>query len=156
VPKPQGSGTAMIAPYQAFPTVDGYALIGAASDGLFTRLVRALGCPELATDERFKDNPARVSNRPALVEELSKRTRERKAADLVEVLRVAGVPAAPILTVDRALAEPQTRESGVLVGAKSPSPARLPEHRPADHLGRASDRPFAASRRFSASTAATC
>ncbi len=108
VPKPQGSGTAMIAPYQAFPTVDGYALIGAASDGLFTRLVRALGCPELDTDERFKDNPARVSNRPALV----------------EVLRVAGVPAAPILTVDRALAEPQTRESGVLVGANHP---RLPD-----------------------------
>ena len=125
VPKPQGSGTAMIAPYQAFPTADGYALIGAASDALFTRLVRALGCPELATDERFKDNPARVSNRPALVEELSKRTRERKAADLVEVLRVAGVPAAPILTVDRALAEPQTRESGVLVGANHP---RLPDY----------------------------
>ncbi|PYM70660.1 MAG: formyl-CoA transferase, partial [Candidatus Rokuibacteriota bacterium] len=52
-------------------------------------------------------------------------TRERKAADLVEVLRVAGVPAAPILTVDRALAEPQTRESGVLVGANHP---RLPDY----------------------------
>src|SRR5437879_10655406 len=125
VPKPQGSGTAMIAPYQAFPTADGYALIGAAPAALFTRLVRALGCPELATDERFKDNPARVSNRPALVEELSKRTRERKAADLVEVLRVAGVPAAPILTVDRALAEPQRRESAVLVGARHP---RLPHY----------------------------
>jgi len=61
----------MIAPYQAFPTVDGYALIGAASDGLFTRLVRALGCPELATaTSGSRDNPARVSNRPALVEEL--------------------------------------------------------------------------------------
>jgi hypothetical protein len=47
VPKPQGSGTAMIAPYQAFPTADGYALIGAASDALFTRLARALGCPGL-------------------------------------------------------------------------------------------------------------
>ena len=125
VPKPQGSGTAMIAPYQAFPTADGYALIGAASDALFARLVRALGCPELAADERFKDNPSRVSNRPALVEELSKRTRERKATDLVEVLRVAGVPAAPILTVDRALAEPQTRESGILVGGSHP---RLPDY----------------------------
>ena len=125
VPQPQGSGTAMIAPYQAFPTADGYALIGAASDALFTRLVRALGCPELAADERFKDNPSRVSNRPTLVEELSKRTRERKATDLVEVLRVAGVPAAPILTVDRALAEPQTRESGILVGGSHP---RLPDY----------------------------
>jgi crotonobetainyl-CoA:carnitine CoA-transferase CaiB-like acyl-CoA transferase len=125
VPRPQGSGTAMIAPYQAFPTADGYALIGAASDALFTRLARALGCPELAADERFKDNPSRVKNRPALVEELSRRTRERKAADLVEILRVAGVPAAPILTVDQALAEPQARESGILVDGSHP---RLPDY----------------------------
>ena len=125
VPKPQGSGTAMIAPYQAFPTADGFALIGAASDALFTRLADALGCPELVADERFKDNPSRVTHRAALVDALSQRTRERKAADLVEALRVAGVPAAPILSVDRALAEPQTRESGVLVAARHP---RLPDY----------------------------
>src|SRR5688572_23440610 len=53
VPQPQGSGTAMIAPYQAFPTADGFAMVGAGSDALFTRLVAALGCPELAADERF-------------------------------------------------------------------------------------------------------
>src|SRR5262249_56389838 len=135
-PKPQGWGTAMIAPYQAFPTADGYALIGAASDALFTRLVRALGCPELSADERFKDNPSRVSNRPALVEELSKRTRERKAADLLEVLRVAGVPAAPILTGDRALAEAQTRESGILLGGGPPPPPGSPTGGPPTSLGR--------------------
>src|SRR5205823_14752605 len=44
VPQAQGSGTAMIAPYQAFPTADGFAMIGAASDALFTRLTAALGC----------------------------------------------------------------------------------------------------------------
>ncbi len=126
VPQPQGSGTAMIAPYQAFPTADGFAMVGAASDALFTRLAAALGCPELAADERFKDNPSRVSNRAALVETLSKRTRERKAAELVETLRASGVPAAPILTVDQMLEEPQTRDSGVLVGASHP---RLPDYR---------------------------
>jgi crotonobetainyl-CoA:carnitine CoA-transferase CaiB-like acyl-CoA transferase len=126
VPQPQGSGTAMIAPYQAFPTADGFAMVGAASDALFARLAAALGCPELAADERFKDNPSRVSNRAALVETLSKRTRERKAAELVETLRASGVPAAPILTVDQMLEEPQTRDSGVLVGASHP---RLPDYR---------------------------
>jgi crotonobetainyl-CoA:carnitine CoA-transferase CaiB-like acyl-CoA transferase len=67
-----------------------------------------------------------VSNRAALVETLSKRTRERKAAELVETLRASGVPAAPILTVDQMLEEPQTRDSGVLVGASHP---RLPDYR---------------------------
>jgi len=80
VPQPQGSGTAMIAPYQAFPTADGFAMIGAASDALFARLAAALGCPEMVDDARFKDNPSRVTNRAALIEALSARTRERKAA----------------------------------------------------------------------------
>ena len=125
VPQPQGSGTAMIAPYQAFPTADGFAMIGAASDALFTRLAGALDCPEITLDPRFKDNPSRVTNRAALVEALSARTRERKAVELVEVLRAAGVPAAPILGVDQVLQEPQTRESGVIVGAPHP---RLPNY----------------------------
>ena len=126
VPQPQGSGTAMIAPYQAFPTADGFTMIGAGSDALFARLTSALGTPGLADDPRFKDNPSRVSNRAALVEAISALTRQRKSAKLVEALRVAGVPASPILTVDQMLAEPQTRESGVLVRAQHP---RLPEYR---------------------------
>jgi crotonobetainyl-CoA:carnitine CoA-transferase CaiB-like acyl-CoA transferase len=126
VPQPQGSGTAMIAPYQAFPTADGFTMIGAGSDALFARLTTALGTPALADDPRFKDNPSRVSNRAALVEAISALTRQRKSAELVEALRGAGVPASPILTVDQMLAEPQTRESGVLVRAPHP---RLPEYR---------------------------
>src|SRR5262249_48849911 len=41
VPQAQGSGTAMIAPYQAFPTADGYAMIAAGSDAHFRPLPAA-------------------------------------------------------------------------------------------------------------------
>ena len=125
VPGPQGSGTAMIAPYQAFPASDGFVMIGAASDGLFGRLLTALGVPELAADPRFGNNPSRVQHRVALVEALAARTRTWKQADLVGALRAAGVPSAPILTVDRVVAEPQTLESGMLVAAPHP---RLPDY----------------------------
>jgi crotonobetainyl-CoA:carnitine CoA-transferase CaiB-like acyl-CoA transferase len=126
VPQPLGSGTAMIAPYQAFATADGYAMIAAASDSLFVRLVEALGAPALATDSRFADNPSRVRNRVALVEALTALTRERKSADLLETLRRAGVPSAPILTIDAVMQEPQTEASGMLVTAPHP---RLPDYR---------------------------
>jgi crotonobetainyl-CoA:carnitine CoA-transferase CaiB-like acyl-CoA transferase len=126
VPQPQGSGTAMIAPYQAFPTADGYAMIGAASDALFTRLAGALDAPELLGDARFADNPSRVRHRAAVVEAVSARTRVFKTADLLERLRGAGVPSAPILTLDQVLQEPQTQASGMLVGAAHP---RLPDYR---------------------------
>jgi crotonobetainyl-CoA:carnitine CoA-transferase CaiB-like acyl-CoA transferase len=125
VPQAQGSGTAMIAPYQAFPTADGFAMIGAGSDALFAKLASALGCPEVAQDARFKDNPARVTNKAVLVDTLAARTRQRKSAELVEALRAAGVPASPILSVDQMLQEPQTRESGMVVRAAHP---RLPDY----------------------------
>ena len=125
VPQAQGSGTAMIAPYQAFPTADGFAMIAAGSDALFAKLAAALGCPGLAQDARFKDNPSRVTNRGVLVETLSTRTRQRKSAELVEALRVAGVPASAILSVDQMLQEPQTRESGMVLRAAHP---RLPDY----------------------------
>ena len=120
VPAPQGSGTAMIAPYQAFPTADGHLMIAAASDAMFARLAQALEAPDLAHDPRFLDNPARVRNRAALVEAIAARTRERKTGELGEALRRGGVPCAPILTIDAVLEEPQTRESGVLLRVPHP------------------------------------
>src|SRR2546428_10756082 len=71
VPQPQGSGTAMIAPFQAFPTADGFAMVGAASDALFARLAAALRCPELAPPQAVQGNPSPARNRAALVQTLS-------------------------------------------------------------------------------------
>jgi crotonobetainyl-CoA:carnitine CoA-transferase CaiB-like acyl-CoA transferase len=126
VPQPQGSGTAMIAPYQAFATADGWAMIAAGSDALFARLARAIDAPELAADERFRDNPSRVTNREALVAALTAKTRARKTGELLDALRQAGVPSAPILTVDAVTAEPQTSATGMLVSAPHP---RIPDYR---------------------------
>jgi crotonobetainyl-CoA:carnitine CoA-transferase CaiB-like acyl-CoA transferase len=125
VPRAQGSGTTMIAPYQAFPTADGWAMIAAGSDSLFAKLAGALGAPELAADGRFRDNPSRVHHRAALVEALSALTRARTSADLIDGLQAAGVPSAPILSVDAAVAEPQTKASGMLVTAPHP---RIPDY----------------------------
>src|SRR5213083_2548336 len=120
VPQPQGSGTAMIAPYQAFPTADGYAMIAAGSDTLFRRMTDALGDPALAADPRFADNPARVRHRAELVALISALTQRLKTADVLERLRAAGVPAAPILGIDRVREEPQTAASGMLLTAPHP------------------------------------
>ena len=57
VPQAQGSGTAMIVPYQAFPTTDGYAMIAAGSDSLFAKLTTVLGAPELAARSALRGQP---------------------------------------------------------------------------------------------------
>ena len=119
-PEPQGSGTPMIAPYEAFPSRDGWLMIAAGSDALFGKCCSALGVPALASDARFSTNPARVANRPALVEAMSAATRALTTDDLLARLQNAGVPTAPIQTLDQVAAHPQTEASGMLIPAKHP------------------------------------
>jgi crotonobetainyl-CoA:carnitine CoA-transferase CaiB-like acyl-CoA transferase len=126
VPLPQGSGTAMICPYEAFPTRDAWVMIAAASDALFAKACEALGVPGMPRDPRFKDNPARVAHRAEVFESLSAVTRAFASAEVLDRLQRAGVPCAPILTLDKVAAEPQTVASGMLVTAKHP---RIPDYR---------------------------
>jgi len=126
VPQPQGSGTAMICPYEAFPTRDAWVMIAAGSDALFVKACEGLGVPGLPRDARFADNPARVANRAALFDALSAVTRALTSEEVLRRLQQAGVPCAPILTLDRVATEPQTEASGILVSAKHP---RLPDYR---------------------------
>jgi formyl-CoA transferase/CoA:oxalate CoA-transferase len=114
VPGPQGSGTAIIVPYQAFPTADGCLMIAAGTDALYGRLCRALGRPDLATDPRFADNPGRVRHRAVLVPALEAETARVPTASLLERLRAADVPCAPIQTLDAVAADPQTKASEML------------------------------------------
>lgn len=126
VPQPQGSGTAMIAPYEAFPTADGYLMIAAASDALFARVCVALEIPEAARDPHFADNPSRVRNHQALFDLIAGITQREKTQPLQERLKAAGVPCAPILTIDQVATESQTQASGMLVSAPHP---RIPDYR---------------------------
>ena len=126
VPQPQGSGTAMIAPYEAFPTSDAWVMIACASDALFAKAMAALDAPGLAADPRFATNPRRVENRAALTEELSAVTRAMASAAVLARLQRAGVPSAPIHTLDRLARDAQTEASGMLIPVEHP---RLPDFR---------------------------
>jgi crotonobetainyl-CoA:carnitine CoA-transferase CaiB-like acyl-CoA transferase len=114
VPTPQGTAFHAIAPYQVFPAADGGLMITAANDGIFRRLVEAIGRPELAADPRFATNPDRVRNRAALAEAISARLREDTRAAWMEKLTAAKVPAAPVQHVGEVAADPQTEATGIL------------------------------------------
>ena len=126
IPRPQGSGTPMIAPYEAFPTRDAWVMLAAGSDALFAKACGALGAPALAGDPRFGKNPDRVQHRAALCEALASLTRELSTDDVLARLEKVGVPSAPILTLDKVAAHPQTEASGMLPPVKHP---RLPDYR---------------------------
>jgi crotonobetainyl-CoA:carnitine CoA-transferase CaiB-like acyl-CoA transferase len=95
-PPRYGNAHASIVPYQPFATSNGWIAVAAANDGLFARLCEAIDRPELATDERFATNAARVQNRKELLPQLEETFRARTADEWVAALDAAGVPTGKI------------------------------------------------------------
>lgn len=120
VPRRHGSGTAMLAPYEAYPTRNGHIIIAAGNNSLWDKLCRVLGLEELSEDPRFHDNPSRVRNREALFERLASRLGEDTTEAWAERLWDAGVPCSPIQTVDQVVAEPQTEAVNILRSTEHP------------------------------------
>jgi crotonobetainyl-CoA:carnitine CoA-transferase CaiB-like acyl-CoA transferase len=114
VPRSHGSGLAQIVPYQAFRAADSWLMIAAGNDGLFARLARALGKPELASDPKYATNAERVHHRDTLLPILEQAIAQQDADALSQRLDAAGVPNAPLLTADRVAAHPQTVALGML------------------------------------------
>lgn len=107
-PGPMGSAHPLAAPYQAFETADGWITVGAANETTWRRLASVLGAPELADDPRFASNERRMANLAELTELLAPRFRRRPAAEWLELLRDAGVPAGPVHDVVDMHGDPQT------------------------------------------------
>ncbi|HET7158876.1 MAG TPA: CoA transferase, partial [Burkholderiales bacterium] len=112
--KPTGSSTPGIVPYQAFRASDGWIVIAAGNDGLFAKLARALGRAELATDERFITNAARVAHSEVLLSILEAEIATYTTAQLRALLDECGVPNAPVQHIDRVLHDPQTQALGIV------------------------------------------
>jgi len=112
--RPYGSGVAEIVPYQAFQTRDGWLMIAAGNDNLFQRLCRAIAREDLAADQRYATNAGRVTNREALVEAIAETVRTYDTASLAAKLDLAGVPNAPLLSVDKVVVHSQTSAVGML------------------------------------------
>ncbi|TCP51861.1 formyl-CoA transferase [Tamaricihabitans halophyticus] len=90
-----GSAHPMIAPYQAYPTADGWLNLAVGSQKLWHACCAATGL-DIADDERFHDNPARVAHREELNALLEPVLRGKTTAQWLEVFEQAGIPAGPI------------------------------------------------------------
>jgi crotonobetainyl-CoA:carnitine CoA-transferase CaiB-like acyl-CoA transferase len=102
-PQRYGNAHPSIVPYEVFATADGWITVAAANDGLYRRLCDALERPELAADQRFATNAARVRNREELLPLLRDAFLRRPSDDWVAALGAAGVPVGKIRGVLEAL-----------------------------------------------------
>ena len=104
VPQPLGNAHPNIVPYQLFHASDRPLILAAGNDRLFVRTCETVGRPEIATDNRFATNAARVRNRDAIVAELGEAFATRTAAQWIAALEAAGVPCAPVRALDEVFA----------------------------------------------------
>ncbi len=116
-----GNAHPSIVPYQSFKTREGYLVVGAASEAIWKRFCQAIGKPELETDPRFEKNPQRVQNREELIQILREIFLERKSSAWMELLRDAGVPCAPVQTIDQVFRDPQVLQRQMLVDVEHPT-----------------------------------
>jgi crotonobetainyl-CoA:carnitine CoA-transferase CaiB-like acyl-CoA transferase len=116
-----GTAHPLNAPYQAFPTSDGWITVGAANQGNWLRLVEALKAPELRDDSRFATNADRMCNLELLTATLTRLFKRRSSAEWLRRLEQAGVPAGPVLKVGQMHQDPQALAREMIVQTEHPS-----------------------------------
>lgn len=136
VPARQGSGAATIVPYRAFATSDGHLVVAAGNNALFERLCKLLGHPEWLADERFNTNPQRVKYRQLIDGLIEQLMVQKPTTAWVSAMEQAGIPCAPVQSIDQTLAHPQTVALEIVQSVPNSSmtlvgmPARFDGQRP--------------------------
>jgi len=109
VPQRAGNAHQNIVPYQVFETADGHVILAVGNDGQFARFCEVAGVPELARDERFAVNSARVRHREVLVPQIAAIMKRRTREDWLRSLEAATVPCGPINNLAEVFADEQVR-----------------------------------------------
>jgi formyl-CoA transferase len=116
-----GNAHPNIVPYQTFATSDGHIIVAAGNDGQYKKFVAAGGEEQLATDERFCTNPARVANREVLIPLLADMVKRKSRQEWIALLEDAGVPCGPINRLDDVFNDPQVKARGMQITLPHPS-----------------------------------
>lgn len=110
-----GNAHPNVVPYQTFATSDGYIIVAVGNDSQFVKLCRAIDRSDLAAHADFLTNALRVHNRDALAVEIQASLSSRTMAAWLECFEAAGVPCAPINTIDRVFQDPQVKYRGLQI-----------------------------------------
>ncbi|GAB6859977.1 CaiB/BaiF CoA transferase family protein [Haloplanus litoreus] len=126
-PTRMGTKDPVLAPYQTYPTADGYLNVGCANQKLWAELCEAIDRPDLIDDDRFATNPDRVDNMDALEAELSAVFRDRTTEEWVDLLADEhGLPVGPVYDVPKALDNEQTDARDVIREVDHPALGTVP------------------------------
>lgn len=125
VPKPLGNRHPSITPFSAFTSSDGAIIVGAGNDRLWKKLTDVLERPDLLTDPRFVTNADRTDNVDALSDIMNEILVTKSTDEWLAVLEEAGIPCAPINTIDRVLSDEHIKSRDMIVEVDHPTAGHL-------------------------------
>jgi crotonobetainyl-CoA:carnitine CoA-transferase CaiB-like acyl-CoA transferase len=124
-----GNRDRFAAPESAYQARDGaWVFISGGSDGLFERLVEALGRPDLLGDPRYATAASRLAHADDLDVVMEEWTMRMNADDVVAEMERVGVPCAKVATIADVLANPQLRHRDQIVEMLHPQAGRFVMH----------------------------
>jgi formyl-CoA transferase len=111
-----------IAPSNTYPCRGGsYVVIAGNSDGIYKRLMRAVGRPDLADDAALAKNEGRVARIGEIDEAIAGWTSQHSLDEVLDALRRADVPVEKIYSAADIHADPHFRSRGMI------EPVTLPD-----------------------------
>ncbi len=125
-PKRYGNAHPNIVPYEVFRASDDYFAFAAGNDAQWAKFCRQVGRADWAANPRFATNPARLENRIVLVGLLNELFAGRPVAEWLALCEQIGLPAGPINSIDRVLADPQILARGMRLEVAHATEGNLP------------------------------
>jgi len=116
LPRQVGNRHLAAVPYDAYQARDGWLVIAVASNKLFRQLCAAIGRPELGDDPRFRGVVSRLEHGDEINAIVSAWVGQHTVEEVLAILGPdgAGVPCAPVYTVDQLVDHPQLVARGMI------------------------------------------
>jgi formyl-CoA transferase len=106
----------MWCPYKCFLCKDGkWVFIGITSDTHWESFCKVFGLEEVSRDPRFKTNADRVQHRQIVEKIVADVIKSMNRDEVVNKLREAKIPHAPVRTIDEVADDPDLREREILI-----------------------------------------
>ncbi|MGU3498727.1 CaiB/BaiF CoA transferase family protein [Mycobacterium sp. C31M] len=103
-----------VAPYNVYPTTDGWVAVLGISDRHWAALCGLMSVPGLYEDPNFRTNEARIERIDEVDAYMSSWSSTHSTDKAVELLEEAGVPCAPVRTLRSLFDDPHIRARGIL------------------------------------------
>jgi crotonobetainyl-CoA:carnitine CoA-transferase CaiB-like acyl-CoA transferase len=126
VPGLLGNAHPNIVPYAVFPTSDGNIIIAVGNDEQFKRFCEFAGIPDVAKDERYAKNEARVRNRAEVSRIVAEVMRQKPSAYWIEGLERNKISCGPINRIDQVFADEQVIARDMAIEMPHPAAGNKP------------------------------